>query len=294
MRSFLPTACDCPYRTGMIRHAMGREFLLFTQNDHAILAGRLAALVGNDRFAPPSPPRPVLTGIAMHDAGWPLHDERPTLNRKGEPLNVLETPMPIATKVWAESARLASEVDDYAGLLVSLHVLTLSALAVKPDSSLPSERAAGRHDMFLLNRFQQDEIERQEELRAAVGLSTDLPLRLGLAQPGAHRDEDLLRFNFAILRAMDAISLDACSGQSLFQKVDGLHPRPGAELVELEFSHPADGAIAVTPWPFAETRIELPITCRRVPAGPYENEAAFQTVFATAATEEFVIRVSPG
>ena len=93
----------------MIRHRRGDEFLLITQDDHARLSGRFAELVGNDAFDPPAPAGPVILGVSMHDSGWPLHDDRPTLNAKGEPLHVLESPMSVATEVWAESARRAAE-----------------------------------------------------------------------------------------------------------------------------------------------------------------------------------------
>ena len=126
--------------------------------------------------------------------------------------------MTVATRVWTESARLAAEADPYAGLLVSLHVLNLSSIAQRNDGT-PHERAHDRQDLFLLNRFQQQEIERQEELRRALGMRTDLPLRLGLAKPGSGTDEDRLRFNFGLLRAMDAFSLDACCAEPLFPKV---------------------------------------------------------------------------
>src|SRR4051794_21366437 len=113
----------------MIRHRRGDEFLLITQHDHAQLSGKLATHLGNETFSPPSPYRESVDGIALHDCGWPLHDDNPTLSAQGQPLHVLESPMSVATRVWSESARRAAEVDPYTGLLVSLHVLALSAVA---------------------------------------------------------------------------------------------------------------------------------------------------------------------
>src|SRR5262249_24885842 len=149
------------YGRGMIRHRRGNDFLLITQDDHARLSGRFAEHIGNGAFATPLPRNPTIHGASIDDCGWPLHAESPTLNSKGEPLHVLESPMPIATRVWGESARLAAEAHPYSGLLVSLHVLTLSALAQKRDTT-PHERHQDRNDLFLMNRFQQQEIERQE------------------------------------------------------------------------------------------------------------------------------------
>ena len=67
----------------MIRRRAGNEFWLFTQHDHALLSGQLAAEFGNAAFAPPDPREPVLHGIWLHDSGWPLHDDAPTLTGNG-------------------------------------------------------------------------------------------------------------------------------------------------------------------------------------------------------------------
>ncbi|HSU66058.1 MAG TPA: DUF3891 family protein, partial [Tepidisphaeraceae bacterium] len=108
----------------MIRHRREDEFLLFTQHDHALLAGRLAEHISGALIARPSPE--TIQGIALHDCGWPLHDDEPTINPRGLPLHVFETPPEISTVVWSASARRAANKDPYSGLLVSLHVLNLS------------------------------------------------------------------------------------------------------------------------------------------------------------------------
>ena len=46
--------------------------------------------------------------VSLHDCGWPLHDDRPTLNSQGQPLHVFETPVTLATQVWTASARRAA------------------------------------------------------------------------------------------------------------------------------------------------------------------------------------------
>jgi hypothetical protein len=276
----------------MIRHRQGSDFLLITQDDHARLSGRFAEHLGNGRFAPPEPRAQTLRGIALHDCGWPLHDERPTLNPRREPLHVLESPMTVATRVWTESARLAAEADPYSGLLVSLHVLNLSSIAQRNDGT-PHERAQDRQDLFLLNRFQQQEIERQEELRRSLGMRTDLPLRLGLAKPGSGADEDRLRFNFGLLRAMDAFSLDACCAEPLFPKVPAVHPRPGEGPIDFTVDHPSTGVLAIEPWPFDVPVIEETVPCRRVPAVAYESERALWDAFDAAMPVPYAVRLVP-
>ena len=90
----------------MIRHPQGTELLLFTQHDHALLSGRLAERIDGSSIAKPSPR--AVEGISLHDCGWPLHDDHPTLNPAGLPLHVFETPVSLATQVWSASARRAA------------------------------------------------------------------------------------------------------------------------------------------------------------------------------------------
>ncbi len=276
----------------MIRQQRDEDFVLITQDDHAHLAGRLAGHLGNADFAPPDPRDATLLGISLHDSGWPLHDEVPTLDRKGLPLHVLESPMSIATRVWAASAERAAAADLYAGLLVSLHVMNLSAIAYRNDAA-PHERMERRHDLFLLNQFQQDQIELQETLRRRLGLRTDLPLRLGLAKGGADAQEDRLAFNYNWLKLMDRLSLEACCGKPLFPTIDGVFPRPGGEPVEFRLDHPRAGHLVLTPWPFDVESIELSIRGRRLPADPFKSESDFRLAYAAAAEEAFSISIRP-
>src|SRR4051794_751413 len=232
----------------MIRHRQGNDFLLITQDDHARLAGEFARHFGNADFARPVRFEEVMRGVALHDCGWPVHDDAPTLNRNGEPVHVLESPMPIATKVWSESARRAVEVGPYEGLLVSLHVLNLSAIAQKHDAT-PHERYENRHDLFLLNRFQQEQIELQENLRRQLGLAVGIPLWLGLAKPGTSEAEERLRFDFRVLQAMDRISLDLACREDLFPALEPVHAHPGAAEMQIKVGHPREGALTLATWP---------------------------------------------
>lgn len=278
----------------MIRHHRGDEFLLVTQDDHALLSGKLAARIGNGLFSTPLPYRQTVEGAAMHDAGWPVHDDlAPTLNEKGLPLHVLETPVPLAVRVWGESARRAAARDPYAGLLVSLHVLHLSAIAQRTDDPAPHERARSRSDQFELLKFQHKQIEHQEELRRQLGLHTDLPLNLGLARPGADPAEDALLFNFGLVKVTDRLSLDLCCSEPLFDSIDDVYPRIGAPPVTLKLEHLGPGAMSVDPWPFDADRVEYEVPCRRLPGGPFEGAAAFRAAYAWAPVEAYLVRLTP-
>jgi hypothetical protein len=213
----------------MIRRAAGTDaFHLIAQHDHAVLAASLAARVGNAQFARPTRGEETLAGIRLHDCGWPLHDDAaPVLNKHGLPSDVFETTPDVGVRVWTASADRAADAGPYAQLLVSLHVLALSAFATgnapvnheKFDLSDPKNR-------FAINKFQQREIERQESLRRQLGLRTDLPLEHGLAAEHASPSEDAVRADFRLLQAMDQLSLGMCCTQPPQAHTTPVHPQP--------------------------------------------------------------------
>src|ERR1700722_2269479 len=160
----------------MICRAAGDELVLVTQTAHARLAADLGAEMGNGQFGSPLPRQPVLDAISSHDSGWPAHDDAPTINPSGRPAHALEMPLEIMLPIWSASTDLALAKNPYAGLLVSLHGLSLSARA-HPE---PANMAL----LFALNKFQHRQIELQEELRQRLGMRINRPLRFGLAEAG--------------------------------------------------------------------------------------------------------------
>jgi hypothetical protein len=192
--------------------------------------------------------------------------------------------------VWSESVRRAAEHNAYAGLLVSLHVLNLSALAESRDQQV-HERHRDRAELFELNKFQHKQIEIQENLRRSLDLRTDIPRHLGRAAPGTGAREDLLLFGYHLLKLMDAISLDACSGGDLFEKVDEVYPRPGADPLTIRFGHPAPFTLTLDPWPFDRAEVRYDVPCRRIPAQKYAGDAEFQSARAAAPAETVTVSV---
>jgi hypothetical protein len=270
----------------MIRRQAGDEFFLIAQHDHAVLSGQLAEHFGNTKFARPTPWESVITAVRMHDCGWPLHDDDPTLNSQGLPLDVFESPRPVALKVWAASAERAVAIDPYAGLLVSLHSLSLSILATSLDANQEKFDASKLSERFEINKFQHREVERQEQLRRRLGLRTDLPLTHGLAEPGASDEDDQLVFNFRLLQAMDLLSLCLCCTNPPAKQSQDVFPVPGGKAVHLKMHREDDGALSVDPWPFDIGRIELRVPVRRIPGRPYRDQSDLRETLRIARVDE--------
>jgi len=270
----------------MIRREAPDHFDLITQHDHALFAGELARRLGNATFSTPSPYEITIEAIAHHDAGWPLHDDNPTLNRQNLPLHVFEVSAPLATQVWSASVARAMNLGDYQGLLVSLHVLGLSTFAMDHLKDAP------RPDVFEINKFQHRQIEIQDDLRKRLGLRTDIPLHLGLARPGTSPADDQLLFNFRLLTAMDRVSLSLCTGQLLFPKIDDLPPHPGQPPLSITLEMPDPATMTLDPWPFDQPELTFEIPARRVQKEPFASVEQFQSVYRAAPTEPLTLTVT--
>jgi hypothetical protein len=276
----------------MIRRQDGHDLLLITQHDHAQIAGQLAESFGNNTFPPPIPRDPALLGIALHDSGWPLHDDEATLNGNHLPLDVFETPRAIAFAVWTASVETATKADPYAGLLVSLHVLSLSVMATdraNPDSHFDLEDP---QDRFAIVKFQQRELERQENLRAQLGLRSEKSAHHTVAKTPRQESEDQLQYNFALLQIMDQLSLAACCTTSPLETTRDL-PLPDSSKQKFTVTRQAND-LAINPWPFAVPELELLIPASRIPSRPYKTDAEFRSVLKQAPSEIITCRVRGG
>ena len=276
----------------MIRRLAGEQFWLITQNDHARFAGVIAACIGG-QFALPEPREAVLEAVSSHDAGWPIHDDAPTLNDKGQPLNVFEISMGLATKIWSSSAERAKAKGPYTALLVSIHQLHLSHYATQTTGAFPHERAKSSADQFTLNKFQHQQVELQESLRSELKLHTDLPLHLGLAAAGTDPAEDALSYHYGLLSLCDRLSLQLCMGRLLFPEMDDIAPAPGAAPLKMTTQMIDDHTLAVDPWPFATGPFDVKVPYRVVSGKAFNNESALRTGYQKSAVAKTQLSLRP-
>jgi hypothetical protein len=278
----------------MIRRLVGKEYWLIAQDDHAQISGMLARSIGGKWCAAPTS-QAALEGIRLHDSGWPIHDENPTLNVANEPRDVFESTWPIALPVWQASAERAAQVHDYAGLLVSLHSLALSVFATgasplpngKPwDTSEPRAR-------FEMNRFQHRMIEFQESIRARLGFRIDRPLKYGLAEDPVDdpREQELL-FNFRWLQAMDQASLSICCTRPPFAQIPVI-PRVGSKTTSMRVEKASATSLRLDPWPFSVPSIEIDVPFRRLAVKRFTDEQQFRDAYRAAQVERFTATLEP-
>ncbi|HUB25282.1 MAG TPA: DUF3891 family protein [Tepidisphaeraceae bacterium] len=267
----------------MIWRVAGEELVVVKQMEHARLAADLAAEVGNAQFASPMPRGPMLDAAAMHDCGWPAHDDAPTITAHGAPAHALEMPLGVMLPIWSASTDSSAAKNPYAGLLVSLHGLHLSLRAHVDPSATPL--------VFALNKFQHRQIEVQEELRKRLAMRIDKPLRYGLAEPNSAAEEDLLRFNFTLLEMADQLSLNLCFGEIRLPQIDHVPVRPGGQFVSVRFAIGPAGEYSVSPWPFGREEFEVSFTVRSIPARRYTDHDDLRRALNSAADRKQSLRL---
>lgn len=272
----------------MIRRTMDDRVCLFTQVDHARLAGEFARSFGNSRFKAPVDPCDLLTAVAMHDEGWPLHDDAPTLNAAKLPTDVFESDPFQTFPVWAESARRAAAVKPYVGLLVSLHVFALSIHASRNRGHVNMDDPAIR---FALNKFQHAQIELQEQLRTELGMRTDIPLTAGLSPDSTDPVEQKLCFDLRLLQAMDSISLAVLCEKPPFSEVQ-IKSAPGERTMVCRLKRTAAFEVEVDPWLFGAASVRAQIPCRVLPRRIYKNAAEFVADYSAAPLDAVEIRLN--
>ena len=285
------------YTGGMIRRMVElssgeKQFWLIAQHDHAILAGQLAAAFGNQLYAPPTRGEKTTLGIAMHDAGWPLHDDAPELNDQGLPADVFETTVERGVKVWEASAARAEAGDPYAGLLVSIHVQRLAGRYEQSLSKL------GNRERFWLIRFRNDQAQRQMRLRAVLGMSVEHPLDHGLAlagDAGAQADvaEQNLAYDVRLLQAMDMLSLCICCTEAPTRQIGPLYRRPGGASLPLRVDRVTPWRLLVHLWPFAPPNLRAIVPYRAVPGRRYESAAELREVLSHSASQSLEVTLEP-
>jgi hypothetical protein len=268
----------------VIRRFQGKEFWLFTQEQHALIAGELARHVGGSKLVGPSKPDSLVTAARYHETGWAPIDHYPLLSPQRFPLDALEAHWSVSLDAWLSSTRaMDTHGDDYATLLVSI-----LGLQGSNDVGKISERAS-RFDpsemrkAFSANQYQHREIEIQESIRPKFGLAIDQPRRLGLAVDLLSGPEKTLANDFRWLSAIDVMSLSLLATDVVANPLGPIVSTAGSlDTLRLRRSSPT--SMIVEPWPFRVDRISVVARYKPYPGVPTRSLPEFQHQYA--ATEE--------
>ena len=243
--------------------------VLVRQVDHQGQCAAMARAWGNRQFARPHPFAPVIEAAAWHDEGWRGWELAPAV-AGGQPVNFTDMDRPTHVGIYRECIGRACERDPREGLLVSMH-----GRGLYEYTPAPRRDATAR-------AFIAEQIALQHDLRAEMG--------------GGAALEAWASAGYRLLRAWDALSL-YLTWRGLREGRPGVLsqvPREiGDEGVDLHLSPDGPLGCIVTPWPFSEDAVELPVPARRIEERVYATNRDLADALAGAPALTLPFRVRP-
>ena len=265
----------------MIVRDEGGHLVLVRQPDHATLSGQLAAVWGNAPWERPSPFPAVVLGARLHDEAWLPWEEAPTVGDDGRPQSFYEVDRVVTADLYRRGADAVTALDEYAGLLVSLHYSGFFhghwewQPFATPDRFPEPQGPA-------LQRFVDRELQRQKGLRQRHSGAPDADARLAR--------------NYRLLQLWDRISLDLCRQQH-DGSWHGVYPAvdPGgggeAEWVQLRIEVTGPWSCVLDPYPLRVEpfRTRLPVV--RIATRGLGDQQHFIELWSAAPTEMVEVTV---
>lgn len=207
----------------------------------------------------------VEEAAARHDEGWDAEDRTPTLGRDGAPTDFPEVDRDRHAAFYERGIAAVEADDPRAGLVCCLHGRGLYEKRLGLDGTPPPRTERPAHE----RAFIAAQLARQARLERALGPGADV---WGMRA-------------FLLLQAWDALSLYLVwtglrrGGPWELRRV----PMDGAGgEATLSVSRVDDLTAAVSPWPFAAPRVDLPVTVRHIAARPYAGAADLAREFDAA------------
>ncbi len=258
----------------MLIQRAGNELLIVRQTDHMAQVARIAERWGNERFPAPEHREETIRAAALHDNGWRVWEDQPTLvPETGRPRNLGEIERPVHAAFYGQGARDAAAIDPYTGLLVSMHAAALYAGIEGWDlDTLSPPIAADRGEVERSFILEQKGL--QQQLRSRLSKSP----RYGGSVAATALWPAYLR-----LRAWDSLSLYFVFRGMGEGTLDHVPTRSGEVSVSLRQTG-AFGASA-KPWPFDRSSVVFPVVAVRVPDRAYADGDDFLATLVGARPE---------
>ncbi|MCL4245551.1 MAG: DUF3891 family protein [Candidatus Dadabacteria bacterium] len=234
----------------MIRRKDSEEWILVPQHDHAVLAGEIIALWGNDVFTRPRPFGEVVFAVAEHDSGWKEWDSRPKINpENGYPANFMEMESGDQYRIWKGSYLGHAREHPYASSLIALHFDRFN------EKSLSKNPGNGKAKLL--------EREIREFVSANAGVEITPDDLSALPQE--------VRINLRFVQVGDIVSLTLCHGWESMEIKDVPVDYDGnAALVKI--TSPDGFNFTMDPYPFTEPLIKCGVPALRLARASFESD----------------------
>jgi hypothetical protein len=267
---------------------------LVTQPDHARLAGKLAALWGNDQFALCALQDALVHTATFHDDGWIPLDRAPTWNaEQRRPAHFLEIPLPVVAEAYTKGVDVIYAASPVAGVLESLHFTGFYRSRWGSDDSPHVDHPAV------------PAIVEAEEDRRARAIRETWPHE----RPRGDFERELWHA-YEILQVLDLLSLCICLVDlnrespehtvQMSRTLFSIDQEPSRRLIlrapisnhgqraDLIASVVAPCVVELEPFPFSESEIALEVPSRMLEDKPYASSEETADAYHTAPVEPLV------
>lgn len=226
----------------MIRRKDSEGWILVSQHGHAVLAGEIIALWGNELFSPPRPFDEVIFAVTEHDSGWKSWDSQPKINpENGYPANFMEMESGDQYGIWKGSYLGHAREHPYASSLIALHFSRFNEKSLNKNPGNGSAKLLEQEIREFVSGSLGIEIE-SDEMNA---LPPDVKINLRFVQVG------------------DIISLTLCHGWEEMEIKDvPVNYEGGTATIKITSS---DGFnFRMDPYPFTEPVIKCSVPALRL------------------------------
>lgn len=257
----------------MIVQQQSDPMIVIRQTDHAILSGFFAREWGNSTFKRPEPFDSFCLAASEHDNGWQEWELAAGVDAKTfAPYSFMTVPTEEHISLYQRGIERIVKVDLYAGLLVSLHCMSLydRSRATIPGYSAKYVKAPEQH---LANDFLQR--LRLQQLRLKVDLRNNPAMKPFI-------DDNLIKANSQRLEVLDRLSLYFCLGSAEDSSIDGVPVDDSGNEADWQLRPASGNQFTLYPYPFRRDPLEFAILARRIPKRRYVDEAELQSVLAAA------------
>lgn len=256
----------------MILARSADEFRCITQHEHARMAGECAMRWGNGKFESLTPEGSVVTAAFTHDIGWREFDRRPRVRTDEEtgtptPINFHELPAQTWVEMYEKGIDTVTELDPYAGLLVSLHGVGLQngRYGLAPEWDDPG---TGFRDFIQREEERQrrllDELSERDDLEVSGTDRTTLT-RLQDDDQNPGRYTGRLWCNYKLLQVCDTLSHVLCATTEPTGETTIEHAPISVDAdTSLEVRPEAANTYRVDPYPFGSDPVVIPAVRRTV------------------------------
>lgn len=234
----------------MIRRKDNEGWILVSQHDHAVLAGEITALWGNDMFTRPGPFEEVVFAVSQHDSGWKEWDSHPKINpESGYPANFMEMESADQYRIWKGSYLGHAEEHPYASSLIALHFDRFN------EKSLSKNPGNGKAKLL------------EREIDEFV--SGNLGVEVSSGEAGVLPTD--VRINLRFVQVGDIVSLTLCHGwESMEIKDVPVDYEGNTALVKI--TSPDGFNFTMDPYPFEAPIVKCSVPAVRLPRKSFESD----------------------